>query len=380
MENNNNGNDNNVNNNVNNNNNDNINLGAINLLITNFQSSTPLNDDDINVAEILMELFNQDNLNNQEEDNNEQNNEQNNEEENNEQKNNEEEQSDINSSITIRRSISQFNNFFNNYVRTIENPIEFQINNYTNNYSFINSFVNSLVNYDDGTSLFDNVLLQSLNQKSAYKNVISEEGKNELKKIKYKANDVYNTSCPISLIDFEEDQEVIILPCNHCFSQEAIEKWLEEEKAECPVCRFKLKNKQVKNNSNESNNINRQMQNQIEIQRQRQRQNDDIFQNRQNLFRSLSNIYSYNSIPINHPYGPFREEQLALIPHSYIPIANNDIINDDITNNNITNNNITNNNITNNFTTEEMRDIEMVILLSLNSIYDVSSNNLDELD
>ena len=59
MENNNNGNDNNVNNNVNNNNNDNINLGAINLLITNFQSSTPLNDDDINVAEILMELFNQ---------------------------------------------------------------------------------------------------------------------------------------------------------------------------------------------------------------------------------------------------------------------------------------------------------------------------------
>ena len=54
MENNNNGNDNNVNNNVNNNNNDNINLGAINLLITNCQSSTPLNDDDINVAEILM--------------------------------------------------------------------------------------------------------------------------------------------------------------------------------------------------------------------------------------------------------------------------------------------------------------------------------------
>ena len=377
MENNNNGNDsennnNNINNNVNNNNNDNINLGTINLLITNFQSSTPLNDDDINVAEILMELFNQDNLNNQEEDNNEQNNEQNNEEENNEQKNNEEEQSDINSSITIRRSISQFNNFFNNYVRTIENPIEFQINNYTNNYSFINSFVNSLVNYDDETSLFDNVLLQSLNQKSAYKNVISEEGKNELKKIKYKANDVYNTSCPISLIDFEEDQEVIILPCNHCFSQEAIEKWLEEEKAECPVCRFKLKNKQVKNNSNESNNINRQMQDQIEIQRQRQRQrqNDDIFQNRQNLFRSLSNIYSYNSIPINHPYGPFREEQLALIPHSYIPIANNDIINDDITNNNIINN----------FTTEEMRDIEMAILLSLNSMYDLSSNNLDELD
>ena len=65
--------------------------------------------------------------------------------------------------------------------------------------------------------------MQSLNEKSAYKNVISEEGKNELKKIKYKANDVYNTSCPISLIDFEEDQEVMLLPCNHCFFKE--EPW-----------------------------------------------------------------------------------------------------------------------------------------------------------
>ena len=364
MENNNNGNDsennnNNVNNNVNNNNNDNINLGAINLLITNFQSSTPLNDEDINVAEILMELFNQDNSNNQEE---------NNQEENNEQENNEQEQSDINSSIRIRRSISQFNNFFNNYVRTIENPIEVQINNSINNsinnYSFINSFVNSYINYENRGSIFDNVLFQSLNQKSVYKNVISEEGKNELKKINYKANDVYNTSCPISLIDFEEDQEVMLLPCNHCFFKEAIEKWLEEEKAECPVCRFKLKNKEIKNDCNESNNINMQMQHQIEI--QRQNQNDDFFQNRQNLFRSLSNAHNYNSIPINHPYGPFREEQLTIIPHSYIPIANNDIINDNI--------------IANIFSTEEMSDIEMAILLSVNSMYDLSSNNLDELD
>ena len=60
MENNNNFNNDNVNNNINNNSNDtnnNVNVGTINLLITNFQNSIPLNDEDINVAEILLEIF-----------------------------------------------------------------------------------------------------------------------------------------------------------------------------------------------------------------------------------------------------------------------------------------------------------------------------------
>jgi hypothetical protein len=30
------------------------------------------------------------------------------------------------------------------------------------------------------------------------------------------------------------------LPCKHLFNNEAILKWLKEEKAECPICRFKL--------------------------------------------------------------------------------------------------------------------------------------------
>ena len=53
------------------------------------------------------------------------------------------------------------------------------------------------------------------------------------------------------MIDFEDDQDVILLPCNHCFIPEAIEKWLQEEKAECPICRFKLKETTISNsNSN----------------------------------------------------------------------------------------------------------------------------------
>jgi hypothetical protein len=154
-----------------------------------------------------------------------------------------------------------------------------------------------------------------------YKNVISDEGKASIKKIKYKSNDVFNASCPISLIDFEEDQEVISLPCNHCFLPESIEKWLQEEKAECPVCRLKLKSKEIKHNNDDDNNIHNFIQSNT--------LNDHTLLNqRNNLFRSLRNSYTQNyfSDITEHPYGPSR--QLEVIPHSYITNVheeNNDI-------------------------------------------------------
>ena len=40
-------------------------------------------------------------------------------------------------------------------------------------------------------------------------------------------------------------QEVTELPCGHIFSPDGIKKWLKEEKAECPVCRFKLASKEI---------------------------------------------------------------------------------------------------------------------------------------
>ena len=43
--------------------------------------------------------------------------------------------------------------------------------------------------------------------------------------------------------------EIIKLPCDHCFIPEAIEKWVKEEKAICPVCRYTLDSKEVEDKS-----------------------------------------------------------------------------------------------------------------------------------
>ena len=120
---------------------------------------------------------------------------------------------------------------------------------------------NTNINNNTDTELMNTVLNISMNDyMSKYKNIISEEGLTQLKYIKYtfnRNNNFYNKSCPIMMYDFEENQEIIQLPCNHCYDPVAIKKWVNEEKAECPVCRYKLKSKEIKiecnNNSNNNN-------------------------------------------------------------------------------------------------------------------------------
>lgn len=85
----------------------------------------------------------------------------------------------------------------------------------------------------------------SLDVEKKYKNIISDEGKKKLKTVKYE-KDLCNPSCPIYYVDFEIGQEVTILPCNHGFCSEAINQWLSNEKAECPVCRMEFDSVEVK--------------------------------------------------------------------------------------------------------------------------------------
>lgn len=54
-----------------------------------------------------------------------------------------------------------------------------------------------------------------------------------------------NTACGIWQEEFEAGEAIKVLPCNHAFRAEAITKWLTTEKAECPICRFKLASKEV---------------------------------------------------------------------------------------------------------------------------------------
>lgn len=80
---------------------------------------------------------------------------------------------------------------------------------------------------------------ESLYDENPIKKLISEKGKEELIRMKYSKN-CQNHTCPILCRDFVEGDDIIKLPCNHCFEPNAIETWVNKEKAECPVCRFQL--------------------------------------------------------------------------------------------------------------------------------------------
>ncbi len=95
-------------------------------------------------------------------------------------------------------------------------------------------------------NLTNRVLQQSLYQEAdSFKNVLSEKGKNSIKIKKY--NDSFNDKkCPITCLDFENGQEIAELPCKHIFTPDSIFDWLENEKAECPICRFNLDSNEIK--------------------------------------------------------------------------------------------------------------------------------------
>jgi len=109
--------------------------------------------------------------------------------------------------------------------------------------------INSIVNNDiDGISnLTNRVLEESLYQDpDSYKKVLSKEGKNTIKTIKYSKELYTDICCPITYLEFKEGQEISLLPCGHIFTPESILDWLENEKAECPICRYKLSSKEIK--------------------------------------------------------------------------------------------------------------------------------------
>ena len=64
----------------------------------------------------------------------------------------------------------------------------------------------------------------------------------KLQTIKYsdlnnKEDDDEDKKCSICLVEFENDDMLIKLPCNHYFHKGCIEEWLKEYDYKCPVCR-----------------------------------------------------------------------------------------------------------------------------------------------
>ena len=95
-----------------------------------------------------------------------------------------------------------------------------------------------------------NLLITTMNQQNAYKQVLSEKGKTQIQKKTYTEN-MKNDKCPILLEKFKIGDTVSLLPCNHVFTPSAIEEWLETEQAKCPVCRFELHSKEIKDTCND---------------------------------------------------------------------------------------------------------------------------------
>jgi len=111
------------------------------------------------------------------------------------------------------------------------------------------SFLSSLFTRARPRQNINNILQTSLLDPSQnlYKHVLSEEGEEEIKKLKYEADKFpEQKSCPMTLSEFKEGAEIAQLPCGHIFEYDAILKWLQDENACCPVCRKKMGSKEVK--------------------------------------------------------------------------------------------------------------------------------------
>jgi len=147
----------------------------------------------------------------------------------------------------------------------------------------------------------ENVLQTSLEDTGGYKNVISEEGKKEIKFLEYETSKFEEKKCSITQEEFEEGQIVAQLPCNHIFNKKCLLYWLENESNACPVCRRELKYKEVKieyDSEEESN----QEQNQIPIENVNTRLNNIIGEiNARNRRHEEQHIQQaiFNSLIIN---------------------------------------------------------------------------------
>ena len=72
--------------------------------------------------------------------------------------------------------------------------------------------------------------------------VITNESFNKLRRCKYLELDNElknkNIKCMITLETLEDDNEIMVLPCNHVFLEEEITDWLKNNSYKCPSCRY----------------------------------------------------------------------------------------------------------------------------------------------
>ena len=110
-----------------------------------------------------------------------------------------------------------------------------------------------------------------------------------MEKITYDSSVHKQDMCPITQSQFESGDELTRLPCHHYFETDAVEHWLKNEKAECPVCRLKLEHVEetIEEDDNDNDNDNDNERDPLQFATERMM-----------LYNSLSRISD------THPFGP----------------------------------------------------------------------------
>ena len=120
------------------------------------------------------------------------------------------------------------------------------------NSNLVNNFLDPEFNLLNTDNSFDNLnnlisFLELLNENNENENetkTLTSTEFNNLYKTKYclvKDKIRYNT-CQICLDDqdFQDDDDIIFLPCNHIFHYTCLQRWLLNYNNTCPVCRYNL--------------------------------------------------------------------------------------------------------------------------------------------
>ena len=211
-----------------------------------------IKEDYINYNNIFFEINNEENNEQNNEQNNEEKiNEQNNEEKINEQNNRENNNNynriDTNYLNTTSDSMYEIDNIIgiiDNYMRHSQNDIQQSFLNIIENNLTTN--LNNIIN-DDYSNMPDLISMYNIidyNNDFNYiyndvKIVLNDEQFENLEKVKYEDINEIN-ECLICIENFEENNEITKIKCNHIFHKECIKKWLCNESNKCPICRIEI--------------------------------------------------------------------------------------------------------------------------------------------
>jgi hypothetical protein len=147
--------------------------------------------------------------------------------------------------------LSNQNNNNNNAQNSSDNNDEptieriFNIQNQPINFSAPSNNIGALM--DNLQEAITNVLNERMQQMQNMEDVpvvLTEDQIKELPSGPYKdvkkSDRVDSTQCGMSLEDFEEDTNILLLPCHHAFNYEYIKRWLTENSNKCPTCRAEV--------------------------------------------------------------------------------------------------------------------------------------------